>query len=93
MLYHITFALRRGGEMGSSKYELMRTMGRGGVTSKRTFAYKFFLIKHPVPGNCGLFVSLICLLGRFLVMVITRGIFRTQSTMLTTYIRYPLTNF
>ena len=48
MLYHITFALRRGGEMGSSKYELMRTMGRGGVTSMRTFAYKFFLIKHPV---------------------------------------------
>ena len=32
----------------SSKYELMRTMGRGGVTSMRTFAYKFFLIKHPV---------------------------------------------
>ena len=42
MLYHIKFALRRGGEMGSSKYELMRTMERGGVTSMRTFAYKFF---------------------------------------------------
>ena len=38
----ITFALKRGGKTGPSKYELMRTMGGVDVTSVQTFAYKFF---------------------------------------------------
>ena len=38
----ITFALKRGSMTGPSKYEVMRTMGGGDVTSVQTFAYNFF---------------------------------------------------
>ena len=52
MLYHITFALRRGGEMGSSKYELMWTI----VTDFLINSSKYVLLKLSVLKNYILFV-------------------------------------